>query len=85
MSSIFRKFFGGKKESKGTKRAISRRLELLGLEDRIVPATISVLNNQVVIQLADFEDISDLNTSVNGPRLPSTRLAARTIPAVVPV
>ena len=69
MSSIFRKFFGGKKESKGTKRAISRRLELLGLEDRIVPATISVLNNQVVIQLADFEDISDLNTSVNGSQI----------------
>jgi len=38
MSSFFRKFFGGKKTAKVTKKAISRRLELLGLEERITPA-----------------------------------------------
>jgi hypothetical protein len=69
MSSFFKKFFGGKKDVKATKKAVSRRLELLGLEDRIVPATISVVNNQVVIQLVDNEDISDLNTSVNGAQI----------------
>jgi len=38
MSSFFKNLFGGKKNSKVTKKAISRRLELLGLEERVVPA-----------------------------------------------
>ncbi|MFN6053104.1 MAG: hypothetical protein ACK47R_19915 [Planctomycetia bacterium] len=66
MSSFFRKFFGGKKTVKATNRAIGRRLELLGLEERITPATISVNgNNEVVIQL-NGETITDLSTSING-------------------
>lgn len=59
MSNFLSRLFGSKKK---ITKAVSRRLELLGLEDRIVPATISVVNNQVVIQLVDNEDISDLNT-----------------------
>ena len=42
----------------------------MGLEDRITPAVISVNgSNQVVIQLTLGEDISDLNTSVNGAQI----------------
>jgi hypothetical protein len=37
MSSFFRNLFGSKKNSKVSKKAISRRLELLGLEERVVP------------------------------------------------
>jgi fibronectin-binding autotransporter adhesin len=67
MSNFLRSFFGSKKSSSKIKpRMQSKRLELLGLEDRITPATISLSNNQVVIQLVDNEDITNLNTSVNG-------------------
>jgi len=41
----------------------SRRLELLGLEDRITPATVSVSGTDVLITLGAGENISDLNTS----------------------
>ena len=64
MAGMFSKLFG--KKSKSTNKAISRRLELLGLEERITPATISVNgNNEVVIQL-NGETITDLSTSING-------------------
>ena len=64
MAGMFSKLFG--KKSKSTNKATSRRLELLGLEERITPATISVNgNNEVVIQLNN-ETITDLSTSING-------------------
>ena len=65
--TIFSKLFFGRVRKNNPAKAISRRLELLGLEDRITPATISVNgSNEVVIQLVGTEDISDLNTSING-------------------
>lgn len=64
---MFSKLFFGPVRKNNPAKAISRRLELLGLEDRITPATISVNgSNEVVIQLVGTEDISDLNTSING-------------------
>lgn len=64
---MFSKLFFGPVRKINPAKAISRRLELLGLEDRITPATISVNgSNEVVIQLVGTEDISDLNTSING-------------------
>ena len=73
MTGFFRSLFGSKKPiSKIKPRMQSRRLELLGLEERITPATISVetpggsLARIVKIQLGDGEDITNLNTTVNG-------------------
>jgi hypothetical protein len=64
MAGMFSSLFA--KKMKKNNKAISRRLELLGLEERITPATISVNgNNEVVIQL-NGETITDLSTSING-------------------
>ena len=54
------------------KRNYSRRLELEGMEPRITPATISIVNNQVVLTLVDGENISDLHTSFSGTTLTIT-------------
>ena len=65
--TIFSKLFFGRVRKNNPAKAISRRLELLGLEDRITPATISVNgSNEVLIQLVGTEVISNLNTSING-------------------
>jgi hypothetical protein len=65
--TMFSKLFFGRVRKNIQTKAISRRLELLGLEDRITPATISVNgSNEVVIQLAGAENITNLNTSING-------------------
>lgn len=67
MRNFLRSLFGSKKSiSKIKPRMQSRRLELLGLEERIVPATISVNNQTVVITLVAGEIISDLHTAQTG-------------------
>jgi len=59
MSSFFRKFFGGKKTAKVTKKAISRRLELLGLEERITPAvTATWVSGVLALTTTAGEDFS---------------------------
>jgi hypothetical protein len=64
MSNFLRSLFGSKKSNLKIKpRMQSRRLELLGLEDRITPATVSVSGTDVLITLGAGENISDLNTS----------------------
>lgn len=64
MSNFFRSLFGAKKAAKVTKsRMQTRRLELIGLEERITPATITLSTNTVVITLGATESINDLNTS----------------------
>jgi len=64
MSNFLRSLFGSKKSNPKIKpRMQSRRLELLGLEDRITPATVSVSGTDVLITLGAGENISDLNTS----------------------
>ena len=64
MSNFLRSLFASKKSlSKVKPRMQSRRLELLGLEDRITPATVSVSGTDVLITLGAGENISDLNTS----------------------
>ncbi|MFM7096354.1 MAG: beta strand repeat-containing protein, partial [Gemmataceae bacterium] len=78
MTGFFRSLFGFNKSiSKIKPRMQSRRLELIGLEERVTPATISVVNNQVVIQLVDHEDISDLSTSVNGSQITINTLGSQ--------
>ena len=68
MSNFLSKIFGSKKSiSKIKPRMQTRRLELLGLEERITPATISLSgNNELVIQLVGAEGISNLSTVVSG-------------------
>ena len=64
MSNFLRSLFGSKKSNPKIKpRMQSRRLELLGLEERITPATVSVSGTDVLITLGAGENISDLNTS----------------------
>ena len=64
MSNFLRSLFASKKSPAKIKpRMQSRRLELLGLEDRITPATVSVSGTDVLITLGAGENISDLNTS----------------------
>ena len=64
MSNFLRGLFASKKSNPKIKpRMQSRRLELLGLEDRITPATVSVSGTDVLITLGAGENISDLNTS----------------------
>jgi len=67
MSNFFRSLFGAKKAAKIVQVAKSkmqtRRLELIGLEERITPATVSVVGTDVVITLGATENITDLNTS----------------------
>lgn len=59
MSSFFRKFFGGKKTAKVTKKAISRRLELLGLEERITPTvTATWISGVLALTTTAGEDFS---------------------------
>ena len=66
MSNFLRSLFGSKKSNPKIKpRMQSRRLELLGLEDRITPATVSVSGTDVLITLGAGENISDLNTSTS--------------------
>ena len=67
MTGFFRSLFGSRKSASKIKtRMQTRRLELLGLEERIVPATISVNNQTVVITLVAGEIISDLHTAQTG-------------------
>ena len=64
MSNFLRRLLGSKKSNLKIKpRLQSRRLELLGLEERITPATVSVSGTDVLITLGAGENISDLNTS----------------------
>jgi hypothetical protein len=64
MGNFLRSLFGSKKSpSKIKPRMQSRRLELLGLEERVTPATVSVSGTDVLITLGAGENISDLNTS----------------------
>jgi hypothetical protein len=67
MSNFFRSLFGAKKAAKivqvAKSRMQTRRLELIGLEERITPATVSVVGTDVVITLGATENITDLNTS----------------------
>ncbi|RLS26139.1 MAG: S-layer family protein [Planctomycetota bacterium] len=79
MGNFFRSLFGPKKSNSKIKpRMQSRRLALIGLEERITPATISVVNNQVVIQLVNNEDITNLNTSVNGAQITINTVGSQT-------
>jgi len=65
MSSFFRNLFGGKKTAKVTKNGISRRLELLGLEDRITPAAFSVdAAGLITVQMAAGESLTGVSASV---------------------
>ncbi len=43
--NFFRKIFNLDLSKKASRKGVSRRLELLGLEERVVPATFSVINN----------------------------------------
>jgi fibronectin-binding autotransporter adhesin len=64
MSNFLRSLFGPKKSNPKIKlRMQSRRLELLALEERITPATVSVSGTDVLITLGAGENITDLNTS----------------------
>jgi len=64
MGNFLRSLFGPKKSiSKSKHRMQTRRLELLDLEDRITPATVSVSGTDVLITLGAGENISDLYTS----------------------
>ena len=52
MSNFLKSLFGAKKAAKVTKSKMqTRRLELIGLEERITPATITLSTNTVVITL----------------------------------
>ena len=64
MSNFLKSLFGAKKAAKVTKsRMQTRRLELIGLEERITPAVITLSGNTVVLTLAaGGETISDLHT-----------------------
>ena len=64
MSNFLKSLFGAKKAAKVTKsRMQTRRLELIGLEERVTPATVSVSGTDLLITLGAGENISDLNTS----------------------
>jgi len=64
MSNFLRSLFGSKKSNPKIKpRMQSRRLELIGLEERVTPATVSASGTDVLITLGAGENISDLNTS----------------------
>ncbi|MFM7095890.1 MAG: hypothetical protein ACKO16_00575, partial [Gemmataceae bacterium] len=69
MRNFLRSLFGSKKSiSKIKTRMQSRRLELLGLEERIVPATITNVAGVITFTLDanSNETLSNLSTLVNG-------------------
>ena len=69
MTGFFRSLFGSKKSiSKIKPRMQTRRLELLGLEERIVPATITNVAGVITFTLDanSNETLSNLSTLVNG-------------------
>jgi hypothetical protein len=66
MRGFFRKFFSPRNTSRSTRKTSLRGLELLGLEDRIVPAVFtSDPAGLITIQLAQNESFTGLEVSVN--------------------
>ncbi|NBY01972.1 MAG: hypothetical protein EBQ87_08330, partial [Planctomycetes bacterium] len=66
-SLLFNSLFSKNKSAPlGSKKIYRRRLELEGMESRITPATVSVVNNQVVLTLVNSENISNLHTALVG-------------------
>ena len=80
-------FSKNKSASPCPKKIYRRRLELEGMEPRITPATISIVDNQVVLTLVNGEDISNLNTALVGNTLTitNTSLNNNTSSGVIPV
>ena len=68
MSNFLKSLFGAKKAAKVTKSKMqTRRLELIGLEERITPAVVTVVGSTVTLTMVAGEAISDLHT-VRGDR-----------------
>jgi hypothetical protein len=66
MGNFFRSLFGPKKSNSKIKpRMQSRRLELIGLEERITPAVVSNATGIVTITLGVGESITNLNAAYN--------------------
>jgi hypothetical protein len=68
MSNFFRSLFGAKKAAKivqvAKSRMQTRRLELIGLEERITPAAFSASGQSVIIQLAAGESLTAISSSI---------------------
>ena len=76
MGNFFRSIFGSKKSPAKIKpRMQSRRLELLGLEERVTPAVVSNATGIVTITLGVGESITNLNAAYNA----SNQLVINTI------
>ena len=76
MGNFFRSLFGSKKSpAKFKTRMQSRRLELIGLEERVTPAVVSNATGIVTITLGVGESITNLNAEYNG----SNQLVINTI------
>lgn len=76
MSNFLRSLFGSKKSpSKIKPRMQSRRLELLGLEERVTPAVVSNATGIVTVTLGVGESITNLNAAYNA----SNQLVINTI------
>ena len=76
MGNFFRSLFGSKKSpAKFKTRMQSRRLELIGLEERITPAVVSNATGIVTITLGVGESITNLNAAYNA----SNQLVINTI------
>ena len=79
MSNFFRSLFGAKKAAKivqvAKSRMQTRRLELIGLEERITPAVVSNATGIVTITLGVGESITNLNASYNS----SSQLVINTV------
>ncbi|MFN6051193.1 MAG: hypothetical protein ACK47R_10215, partial [Planctomycetia bacterium] len=66
MRGFFRKFFSPRNTFRSTRKTSLRGLELLGLEDRIVPAVFtSDSAGLITIQLAQNESFTGLEVSIN--------------------
>ena len=76
MGNFLRSLFGSKKSpSKIKPRLQSRRLELLGLEERVTPAVVSNATGIVTVTLGVGESITNLNAAYNA----SNQLVINTI------
>ena len=62
--NAFKNLFTSKTTNKLSKKGIHRRLELLGLEERVVPATFTVVNNSDTGAGSLRQAIIDANATV---------------------
>ena len=67
MSNFIRSLFGSKKSpSKIKPRMQSRRLELVGLEERVTPAVVASFSGNALTLLSDSNDTFSVSSDANG-------------------